>query len=65
LTIELASGFTACQAVQQRVIYSLYARLANIELDFEAQVCLKGQRFKHPENPIPWPHADVQGFVPI
>eukprot|EP00471_Norrisiella_sphaerica_P007353 CAMPEP_0184481926 /NCGR_PEP_ID=MMETSP0113_2-20130426/3516_1 /TAXON_ID=91329 /ORGANISM="Norrisiella sphaerica, Strain BC52" /LENGTH=225 /DNA_ID=CAMNT_0026861377 /DNA_START=98 /DNA_END=775 /DNA_ORIENTATION=- len=47
LTIELASGFTACQAVQQRVIYSLYARLANIELDFEAQMFKALSQFKH------------------
>ena len=47
LALELAEAFTACQAVQQRVIYGMFARLANVELSFPQQVFRALSRFKH------------------
>mmetsp|Transcript_19028 Transcript_19028/g.36829 ORF Transcript_19028/g.36829 Transcript_19028/m.36829 type:complete len:413 (+) Transcript_19028:84-1322(+) len=47
LMIELADAFTACQAVQQRVIYTMFAKLANVELDFQQQVFKALSQFKH------------------
>ncbi|GAB5372137.1 hypothetical protein AAMO2058_001639700 [Amorphochlora amoebiformis] len=47
LAIELASAFSACQAVQQRVIYSLFAKLANIEFDFREQMFKALSQYKH------------------
>mmetsp|Transcript_45392 Transcript_45392/g.73022 ORF Transcript_45392/g.73022 Transcript_45392/m.73022 type:complete len:277 (-) Transcript_45392:620-1450(-) len=47
LAIEMAAAFTACQAVQQRVIYSMFSRLANIELDFKAQIYKALSQYKH------------------
>jgi len=38
IVMEIAQAYTACQAVQQQTIMTLFSRLTNVELSFENQV---------------------------